>query len=281
MKGPGMNIPEARRRFAALVDRDQEGFRLAEAALLIAQEEYANLDVTAYLARIDSIADTIKAQLALELDPMRIVQGINTHLFDALGFRGNREHYADPRNSFLNDVIERRLGIPITLSVVYIEIGRLVGLPIAGVGMPGHFIVQYTAQPEPFWIDPFHHGNVMTRADCQQFLQRLYGEKLPWNDAFLDPVSDHDILQRMLNNLKIIYARQGEHRRALSVIERILVLSPDLPYEVRDRGLVHYQLGHLQAALYDLQRYLVLFQEAPDADVITRHIDALRQQLEP
>ena len=276
-----MHIPEARRRFAALVNRDQEGFRLAEAALLIAQEEYANLDVTAYLARIDSIADTIKAQLALELDPRRIVQAINTHLFDELGFRGNREHYADPRNSFLNDVIERRLGIPITLSVVYIEIGRLVGLPISGVGMPGHFIVQYTAQPEPFWIDPFYRGNVMTRADCQQFLQRLYGEKLPWNDAFLDPASDHDILQRMLNNLKIIYARQGEHRRALSVIERILVLSPDLPYEVRDRGLVHYQLGHLQAALYDLQRYLELFQEAPDAAVITRHVDALRQQLEP
>lgn len=276
-----MHIPEARRRFAALVNRDQEGFRLAEAALLIAQEEYANLDVTAYLARIDSIADTIKAQLALELDPRRIVQAINTHLFDELGFRGNREHYADPRNSFLNDVIERRLGIPITLSVVYIEIGRLVGLPISGVGMPGHFIVQYTAQPEPFWIDPFYRGNVMTRADCQQFLQRLYGEKLPWNDAFLDPVSDRDILQRMLNNLKIIYARQGEHRRALSVIERILVLSPDLPYEVRDRGLVHYQLGHLQAALYDLQRYLELFQEAPDAAVITRHVDALRQQLEP
>lgn len=276
-----MHIPEARRRFAALVNRDQEGFRLAEAALLIAQEEYANLDVTAYLARIDSIADTIKAQLALELDPRRIVQAINTHLFDELGFRGNREHYADPRNSFLNDVIERRLGIPITLSVVYIEIGRLVGLSISGVGMPGHFIVQYTAQPEPFWIDPFYRGNVMTRADCQQFLQRLYGEKLPWNDAFLDPISDHDILQRMLNNLKIIYARQGEHRRALSVIERILVLSPDLPYEVRDRGLVHYQLGHLQAALYDLQRYLELFQEAPDAAVITRHVDALRQQLEP
>jgi regulator of sirC expression with transglutaminase-like and TPR domain len=281
MKGLGMNIPEARRRFAALVDHDQEGFRLAEAALLIAQEEYANLDVTAYLTRINSIADTIKAQLALELDPMRIVQGINTQLFDELGFRGNQEHYNDPRNSFLNDVIERRLGIPITLSVLYIEIGRLVGLPIAGVGLPGHFIIKYTAQPEPFWIDPFNRGTVMTREDCQQLLQQFYGEKLPWNEAFLDPVSDHNILQRMLNNLKIIYARQGEHRRALSVIERILVLSPDLPYEIRDRGLVHYQLGHLQAALHDLQRYLELFQEAPDAVTITRHIDALRQQLEP
>jgi regulator of sirC expression with transglutaminase-like and TPR domain len=281
MKGLGMNIPEARRRFAALVDHDQEGFRLAEAALLIAQEEYATLDVTAYLTRINSIADTIKAQLALELDPMRIVQGINTQLFDELGFRGNQEQYNDPRNSFLNDVIERRLGIPITLSVLYIEIGRLVGLPIAGVGLPGHFIIKYTAQPEPFWIDPFNRGTVMTREDCQQLLQQFYGEKLPWNEAFLDPVSDHNILQRMLNNLKIIYARQGEHRRALSVIERILVLSPDLPYEIRDRGLVHYQLGHLQAALHDLQRYLELFQEAPDAVTITRHIDALRQQLEP
>jgi regulator of sirC expression with transglutaminase-like and TPR domain len=280
MKGSRMNIPEARRRFAALVNRDQEGFRLAEAALLIAQEEYANLDVSAYLAQLDRIADTIKAQLALELDPRHIVNGINTYLFDELRFRGNREHYDDPRNSFLNDVIELRLGIPITLSVVYIEIGRLVGLPIAGVGLPSHFIVKYTAQPKPFWIDPFNRGNIMTREDCQQLLQQLYGEKLPWNDTYLDPVSDRDILQRMLNNLKIIYARQGEHRRALSVIERILVLRPDLPYEVRDRGLVHYQLGHLQAALYDLQRYLELFQEAPDAAMITRHIDALRQQLE-
>jgi regulator of sirC expression with transglutaminase-like and TPR domain len=275
-----MEIPEARRRFAALVDRPQGAFRLAEGALLIAKEEYPGLDVEAYLERFDRMAQSIKTQLGIELDPVRIVNGINAYLFDELGLRGNHENYYDPRNSFLNEVLDRGLGIPITLSVIYIEVGRLVGLPIAGVGMPGHFIVQYTAQPEPFWIDPFDRGTILIREACTQRLYQLFGEQLPWRDAYLAPIGDHDILRRMLNNLKVLYRQQGAYRRALDVIERILLLSPDLPTEIRDRGLMHHQLGHLQAALHDLERYLELFQEAPDATVITRYIAALRQQLE-
>lgn len=275
-----MEIPEIRQRFTDFIRHDQGNSRLAEGALLLAQEEFPQLDVTSYLAKFDTMADQVRTQMGFELDPRRIVNQINAYLFDEFGLQGNRAQYYDPRNSFLNEVIDRRLGIPITLSVVYIELGRLVGLPIAGVGMPGHFIVQYTAQPEPFWIDPFDRGNVLTRDACKQRLQSLYGEKLPWNDAFLDPITDHDILRRMLNNLKQIYAQQGEHQRTLRAIERILIISPDLPMEVRDRGLIHYQLGHLQAAIYDLQRYLHLFQEAPDAVIIGRHIKALRQQLE-
>ena len=111
-------------------------------------------------------------------------------------------------------------------------------------------------------------------------LQSIYGDKLPWNDAYLDPITDHDILRRMLNNLKHIYREQGEPQRMLGAVERILIINPDLPTEVRDRGIIHYRLGHLQAALHDLQRYLDLFHEAPDAAIISRHIDALRQQLE-
>jgi regulator of sirC expression with transglutaminase-like and TPR domain len=275
-----MEIPEARRRFAALVDRPQGAFRLAEGALLIAKEEYPGLDVEAYLERFDRMAQSIKTQLGIELDPVRIVNGINAYLFDELGLRGNHENYYDPRNSFLNEVLDRGLGIPITLSVIYIEVGRLVGLPIAGVGLPGHFIVPYTAQPEPFWIDPFDRGTILIREACTQRLYQLFGEQLPWRDAYLAPIGDHDILRRMLNNLKVIYRQQGAYRRALDVIERILLLSPDLPTEIRDRGLMHHQLGHLQAALHDLERYLELFQEAPDATVITRYIAALRQQLE-
>lgn len=274
-----MEMPEARRQFAALVERGQDEFRLAEAALYIAQEEYPEISVQDYLNRIDAMAETVKAELGLELDPIRIVQEINTHLFETLGFEGNRERYYDPRNSFLNDVIDRCLGIPITLSVIYIEVGRLVGLPIAGVGMPGHFIVQYTAQPEPFWIDPFERGAMMTRDACVERLRKLYGEQLPWRDTYLEPISDHDILRRMLNNLKQNYAQQNDFHRTLSAIERILLVSPEMPSEIRDRGLVHYRLGHLQAALYDLQRYLELFQEAPDAAVISRHIATLRRQL--
>ena len=275
-----MQMPEARRRFAALIERPQGEFRLAEAALYLAQEAYPEMSIKAYLDRIDDMAETVKVELGLELDPVRIVHAINTHLFDTLGFRGNREQYYDPRNSFLNEVIDRGLGIPITLSVMYIEVGRLVGLPIAGVGMPGHFIVQYTAQPKPFWIDPFDRGTILIREACTQRLYQLFGEQLPWRDAYLAPIGDHDILRRMLNNLKVLYRQQGAYRRALDVIERILLLSPDLPTEIRDRGLMHHQLGHLQAALHDLERYLELFQEAPDATVITRYIAALRQQLE-
>ena len=275
-----MEIPEVRRRFAALVERPQGAFRLAEGALLIAKEAYPELDVETYLTRFDRMAETIKAQLGLELDPVRIVKGINTYLFDQLGLRGNLENYYDPRNSFLNDVLDRKLGIPITLSVIYIEVGRLVGLPIAGVNLPGHFIVQYTAQPEPFWIDPFDRGTILVREACTQRLHQLFGDRLPWRDTYLEPIRDHDILRRMLNNLKVIYGQQGAYHHALSVVERLILLSPEAPNEIRDRGLIHYQLGHLQAALHDLEHYLEIFQEAPDADAVKRHIEALRLQLE-
>ncbi len=275
-----MDIAEVRSRFAELVRLPQGEFRLAEGALLLAQEEYLDLSVPAQLARIDGFADTVRQRLGMELDPRQIVAMINTLLFDEEGFRGNQEDYYDPRNSFVNEVLERRLGIPITLSVLYIEMGRLVGLPIAGVGMPGHFIVQYTAQPEQFWIDPFDRGRVLTYEDCKARLQQLYGRQLPWRDAYLQAISDHDILRRMLNNLKMIYVRRNDYPRALRAIERILLITPELPTEVRDKGLVHYQLGHLQAALYDLQRYLELFHEAPDAPAIEKHIATLRRQLE-
>ncbi len=275
-----MQMPEARRHFAALVERPQGAFRLAEAALYLAQEEYPEMSVPKYLERIDGMAEAVKAELGLELDPVRIVQEINTHLFETLGLQGNREQYYDPRNSFLNDVIDRGLGIPITLSVLYIEVGRLVGLPIAGVGMPGHFIVQYTAQPEPFWIDPFERGTMMTRDACVERLRHLYGERLKWQDEFLAPIGDHDILRRMLNNLKHNYTRLHDYPRLLSALECSLLLSPVMPMDIRDRGVVHAQLGHFQAALYDLERYLDLAREADDAAVISQYIAALRQRLE-
>ncbi len=274
-----MRMPEARRRFAALIECPQGEFRLAEAALYLAQEEYPEMSVQAYLARIDKMAEAVKTELGLELDPVRIVQEINTHLFETLGFQGNREQYYDPRNSFLNDVIDRGLGIPITLSVIYIEVGRLVGLPIAGVGMPGHFIVQYTAQPEPFWIDPFERGTMMTRDTCVERLRSFYGEQVPWRDDFLAPISDHNILLRMLNNLKHCYSKLQDYHRTLGAIERILLLHPELPSEIRDRGIFHAQLGHFQAALHDLQRYLELSPEARDSAVVSQYIAALRQQL--
>lgn len=275
-----MADPEVRRRFAALAETPQGAFRLAEGALYIAQEEYPGLDVAAYLRRLDAMGGEVSARLGLEIEPSHIVTTINTYLFDELGFRGNTQHYDDPRNSFLNDVLERRTGIPITLSVAYIEIARSVGLPIVGVGMPGHFLVQYSARPGAFWIDPFHRGQILTQEDCQTRLAQMYGQAVAWSGTYLEPVSDHAILQRMLYNLKAIYVHYGDHTRALSVVERILLLRPGLLTEIRDRGALRAQLGQLEAALDDLQLYRQLAPDAPDIPSVTRHIDTLRRHLQ-
>lgn len=275
-----MRLPEVRHQFMAFLARPQEDARLAEGALLIAQEEYPTLDIAAYLQRLDGMAGIIKHRLGLELDPRRIVDTINTHLFEEYGLRGNQQAYYDPRNSFLNDVLDRKTGIPITLSVLYLDIGRQVGLPIVGVGMPGHFIVQYTAQAGSLLIDPFYHGAILSHEDCATRLAHIYGQAVAWHNAYLQPVSDHDILRRMLYNLKAIYIKQADYQRALNAVERILLITPDLPTDVRDRGLLRYQLGHLEAALEDLQYYLQLASDAPDAATINQHIAALRRQLE-
>lgn len=274
-----MDVTAARQRFLTLIQRPDGDFRLAEGALCIAQEEYPALDIAACLRQIDAMAAVIAGRLGLELDPRQIVAHINTYLFEEQGFHGNVQAYYDTRNSFLNDVLERKTGIPITLSVLYIELARQVGLPIVGVGMPGHFLVRYGAYGAPFWIDPFYHGQILEQHDCMARLHDLYGDALPWDAKYLAPVSDHAILQRMLSNLKAIYVQQGDHPRALGVVERLVLLHPEGLTEVRDRGLLRAQLGAIEAALDDLQHYVQLSADAPDVSQITQHIAALRQRL--
>lgn len=274
-----MDMHEARRRFRTLLACPPGNLHLAEGALLIAQEAYPHLDINAYLQRLAQISDTIKQRLGMELDPRRIVASINTHLYDELNFRGNQDNYYDPRNSFLNEVLERKVGIPITLSVIYIEIGRQVGLPIVGVGLPGHFIVQYDAQADAFWIDPFYGGTILTQADCAARIQQIYGPKVTWQDSFLTSVSDRDILRRMLSNLKGIYLQQRDYNRALSVVERLLIVTPEQATEVRDLGLLHHHLGNLETAVDHLEHYLQLATDAPDTAMITKYLGIIRRQL--
>ena len=274
-----MEVSEARRRFAAYIERPPEDFRLAEGALLIALEAYPDLDVDACLRRLDGMAETISARLGLELEPRRIVLHINACLFKEQGFRGNPRDYYDTRNSFLNEVLDRKVGIPITLSVVYLDIGRRIGLPVNGVGLPGHFVVQYGAQPEPFYIDPFHSGKILSEQDCAARVAQIYGQDLPWQESYLDAVSDLHILARVLNNLKVIYVRKGAHELALGAVERLVLLKPDVPSEIRDRGLLRAQLGQLRRALEDLTTYLEACPEAPDAPAMRRHVAALQRGL--
>lgn len=274
-----MEVSEARRRFAAYIARPPEDFRLAEGALLVALEAYPDLDVDSYRRRLDGMAETISARLGLELEPRRIVSHINACLFKEQGFRGNRRDYYDTRNSFLNEVLDRKVGIPITLSIIYLDIGRRVGLPINGVGLPGHFVVQYGAHPEPFYIDPFHGGKLLSEQDCAARVAQIHGQDLPWQESYLDAVSDLHILARVLNNLKVIYVRKGAHELALGAVDRLILLKPDVPSEIRDRGLLRAQLGQLRRALEDLTAYLEACPEAPDAPAMRRHVAALQRGL--
>ena len=274
-----MEVSEARRRFAAYIARPPGDFRLAEGALLVALEAYPDLDVDSYRRRLDGMAETISARLGLELEPRRIVSHINACLFKEQAFRGNRRDYYDTRNSFLNEVLDRKVGIPITLSIIYLDIGRRVGLPINGVGLPGHFVVQYGAHPEPFYIDPFHGGKLLSEQDCAARVAQIHGQDLPWQESYLDAVSDLHILARVLNNLKVIYVRKGAHELALGAVDRLILLKPDVPSEIRDRGLLRAQLGQLRRALEDLTAYLEACPEAPDAPAMRRHVAALQRGL--
>lgn len=275
-------LPAARERFAQLVSGPEEELDLAEAALLIAQEEHPELDVAAYLRRLDGLAAAVRARLPEAPEPTDIIHSLNIQLFGEEGLAGNESEYYDPRNSFLNEVLDRKRGIPITLSVIYLEVGRRLGLPLAGVGFPGHFLVKYSGADGELVLDPFAGGVTLSREELAQKLRRMYGDANPFLaqiPQLLAPASKKEILLRMLHNLKGIYLQQNDFRRALAAIDRILLVTPDLAMEVRDRGAVHQRLGRLPAALQDFRRYLQMVPNAEDAETVRTLISRMTAQL--
>jgi regulator of sirC expression with transglutaminase-like and TPR domain len=266
----------ARSRFAETIALPDEKINLAEAALLIAVEEYPRLDVAAYLDKLDRIADLARDRVGLAVDASDYISAINATLFEDYGFRGNRDNYYDPRNSFLNEVIDRRLGIPITLSVVYIEVARRIGFAVEGVGMPGHFIVRQASAGEPIYIDPFNKGRVLGEMGCAELVAETSGGRAVLLPEHLRPVARKQILLRMLSNLLSIYAR-NDHRRALAVIERILIIQPDSAAHVRDHGLLLALVGQTTQAIAALKRYLKMAPTAADADLVREQIKTIKQ----
>ncbi|MEN9231938.1 MAG: transglutaminase-like domain-containing protein [Thermostichus sp. DG02_5_bins_236] len=244
----------ARERFTAEIQADP--IDLGRTVLWIAQEAYPDLDVEEYWAALDEMAAELQERLPPERYPMRILKTLNHYLFEDLGFRGNREDYYDPRNSFLNEVIDRRLGIPITLSLLYLELARRVDFPMAGVSMPGHFLVRPLFEGSEILVDPFHEGEILFAEDCQERLTQIYGPGIRLQEQYLAPTSSRMILVRLLNNLKHIYLSRTELEPALAAVERILLLLPEDLGQLRDRGLLYYQLGDWQQAQQDLKHYL-------------------------
>ncbi len=276
---PADKQPPCRQRFAGLVSRPESAIDLAEAALVIAQEEYPQLEVARYLCCLDEMGADVLARVGPTEDPHRLIAGLGDYLFREQGFHGNTDDYYDARNSLLNDVLDRRTGIPITLSTVYMEVGQRLGLRLHGVGMPGHFLVKYLGPDEEIVIDPFNGGALLSHADCQRLLDKIYQGKVAFEPRFLAIVGTRQILTRMLNNLKAIYFKKQELAKALSVVERLLILEPGTATEVRDRGLLLSQLKRYPEATADLERYLRLAPGAEDSEIICDHLRSIWQRV--
>jgi regulator of sirC expression with transglutaminase-like and TPR domain len=235
---------------------------LAKAALYLAQDEYPHLEVATHLAILDDMAEQLRTQLPAAPYPLKIIQTLNRVMFDELGFQGNVKDYYDPRNSFLNEVLTRRKGIPITLSLVYLELAKRINFPMVGIGMPGHFLIRPTVDEMDIFIDVFHGGEVLFTQDCNDRFKQMFGDGAALNMRHLEPVTARAFLVRMLTNLKMIYLQQRDVTKALDAIEKILLIQPEAVTERRDRGLIYYQQGKISKAYLDLEYYLY---EKPDA----------------
>jgi regulator of sirC expression with transglutaminase-like and TPR domain len=266
----------ARRLFAQEVALSEVDLGLARAALLAAKEEYAQLPEELYLARLDQMAEEVKDRLADETAPLVVLEELLEMLFVRRRFRGNREAYYDPRNSFLNDVLDRGLGIPLTLGIVLLEVGWRLGLPMEGVSFPGHFLVRFKGSAVDLLIDPFDEGKVRFEDQAQELLDQVYGGVVRVQEAFLRRASKRDMLFRLLTNLKGIYVKVGDDARALAVVERMLLLHPTSRGENRSRGLLLARMGRGAEAVEQLEAYLKLVPGAPDAERIRTVVADLR-----
>jgi regulator of sirC expression with transglutaminase-like and TPR domain len=279
--------------FAEQVRREDDRIELARACLQIAEDAYPGLDVDGYVGEIDRFAKRLRARIPIDAGAEDRVIALNEFLFADLGFSGNVDDYYDPRNSYLNEVIDRRRGIPITLSVLYIEIGRRIELPLEGVSFPGHFLVRLPMRGGTLVLDPFAGGAPQSADELRERLRRVIpraaGEAprqsfggvavadLPL-ETFLEPASNRQILARLLRNLKGVYREKDRPERLLEVLNRMIIVSPDAAGERRDRGYVYHRLECWRPALQDLADYIERAPEAADLEEVRARVVELSER---
>lgn len=267
-------------RWKEIAAAPEEEIDLVEAALVIAAHAYPGLDVAGYRARLTELGAELRRRLRGDISPADSLAALNRYLFVELGFRGNVEDYYDPRNSFLNEVLDRRLGIPITLSLIHIEVGRRVGLALHGVSFPGHFLVRCPVRDGTVVLDPYDRGASLSLDDLQQRLRTMRGGDLPNVDLtrrMLAAAGKKEILARILRNLKAIYLERRDPQRALVTADQVVTLEPRAPEGYRDRAAIYATLECFRAALSDFQTYLMLKPGAEDVAVVRRKVVELQQ----
>jgi regulator of sirC expression with transglutaminase-like and TPR domain len=287
------------RRFlvdALLEASNAPGTELARAALVIARIEFPRLDPDPYLARLDEMGAAARTAVTThqsqtgDTSLLGAVKAINQYLFEELQFEGNRDKYNDPRNSCLNEVLDRRTGIPITLSLVYLEIARRAGISINGVNFPRHFLVRCSerenAAKNYLILDPFHGGAVLSEQKCRVLLQQHVGAEVPFSRSLLAPATRPEVIVRMLLNLKRLYVSMRSFPQARDVTELLVAMTPSALSELRDRGLLAYHLNDVSGALRDLQTYLKLAsmseldrEEREEHEQIWEHVKTLRRRV--
>jgi regulator of sirC expression with transglutaminase-like and TPR domain len=266
--------------FKAEVRRAGETLSPARANLLLAREiAYPDLRPSDYVIRLDDLAVAGGAALAGYTTPETRGLALAEFLFHSVGFRGDSHDYTNPRNSYLNDVLEQRAGLPISLSVIFLEVARRLRIPAAGVGMPGHFIVSLESAESPLYLDPFHGGMTVTRADCERLVSQSTGYPGTFDPRWLAPTPPRDIVARMLNNLRNFYVQAEDWPHAIAVVERLRTLQPRINSHWRDLGLLHYRAGAYHIASDFLDQYLAREPDAHDAQSVRQSRDKLLDHL--
>jgi regulator of sirC expression with transglutaminase-like and TPR domain len=267
---------QARADFRLLVQDSGPSLDLARAALLVAAETDPRVDIEGQLGQLDAWADLLRERLEPGWNNLQKLARLRSLVYEDLGFRGDQRDYYSPSNSLLHEVLRRRRGIPLTLAIVMMELGWRVGMPLEGVGFPGHFLVRLSGEPRDLLLDPYRDGMTVHEEDCRRMLQETAGGKLEFEENLVASVSKRDMIRRLLRNLKGAYLRLGDHEGALAAVDRLLLVTPDDPGEVRDRGLLLHRLGRWSAALESLTTYLRRTPGAADRPEMESHVRVLR-----
>jgi regulator of sirC expression with transglutaminase-like and TPR domain len=275
-----LSPPLARERLLSALAADPP--RLDLAALAIATLNRPELDAAACLHTLDALAARVQLEMERHAGHGEVMAGLTAlrHvLADIEGFRGNEDDYQSPDNSFLDLVLERKVGLPITLSVVYLEVARRAGIPLYGVPFPGHFLVACSSGDHKLVVDPFHGGEILTEEGCKELLEHV-APQLKFTPSMLAPAPVELITYRMLSNLRRVFLEREEFERGLAVVDLLLMLAPNHPGELRTRAALLANLGAYRAALKDVERCMELSPDAPDRDRLELTARELRERAE-